>query len=727
MPVVPAGAGGMSGPSTFDKWKMGAMMGGTVGLIIGFIFGATNIIRYGAGSNGVMRSLGQYMAGSAATFGFFMSIGTVIRTDTSSEAMKYFEGAQRRAMLSHSSPVRSHPKEHLNSAPPRSMPRPPTCPYQLRLGYLFAPRKTPRTSHRPPDDTTKPFARRAVRFFSGNAPLRTLHRPTTRPQLPFLYQTLHRRHNARLLTTGVMANIRYQLKLGLYWAVIGWTIIGGCFVFYYVLREDWLDKVHPAPKEWSFMTKHNWRSGKHLELVDGPQSGHMQWTNIGENYRAIAMRLERGDDNGLVHQQDWDSTIPGLDPDIMHQPTPSILSHEGWQTHIGWDITAKSEHWRRGYYETMMGLAQAAEMRADYFTRMSDKMVLPRHCIRSEDNPDPTPIPGKATPDMSECVSTIEPANVHYIRILSTKGFSRKQRLDAGVAYARWLDHGGNASLAEALYRWSLNIAADGIAAEIDSNDDGHPFVDVKTGVLQSNAPFTTPNLLKTTTSLASHLAHHGNISSALAIYLSILRARRAAPDAPPTEQYPHRTPNYGLESVNSWAKFIMDLPTRGIFPDVRRSGDEPFEKRQGDKCDEAELMAYVGEILFAKGGKKKQGLGWTREATELAQRGATDGRLAREAKQTCEECLLTLLENWRSMARSLAVEKSAADRKRVEKGMLSWIWQIGGPDRWVTDGEWVEEEDLIGARLEDLEGQMMKTRLQKSVRFNQNSWATAG
>lgn len=41
-----------------------------MGLIIGFIFGATNIIRYGPGPNGMMRTLGQYMLGSAATFGY---------------------------------------------------------------------------------------------------------------------------------------------------------------------------------------------------------------------------------------------------------------------------------------------------------------------------------------------------------------------------------------------------------------------------------------------------------------------------------------------------------------------------------------------------------------------------------------------------------------------------------------------------------------------------------
>lgn len=57
-----------------------------VGVIIGFIFGmifdlclcpnladnakgSVNIMRYGAGPNGVMRTLGQFMLGSGATFG----------------------------------------------------------------------------------------------------------------------------------------------------------------------------------------------------------------------------------------------------------------------------------------------------------------------------------------------------------------------------------------------------------------------------------------------------------------------------------------------------------------------------------------------------------------------------------------------------------------------------------------------------------------------------------
>ncbi|PHH62861.1 hypothetical protein CDD81_6661 [Ophiocordyceps australis] len=105
-PVAAVNAGGhQHGHSNFDKLKMGALMGGTVGVIIGFIFGTVNIFRYGAGPSGIMRTLGRYMGASGATFGFFMSIGTVVRTDSDPQMLELYKQAQRRPIITMASPV----------------------------------------------------------------------------------------------------------------------------------------------------------------------------------------------------------------------------------------------------------------------------------------------------------------------------------------------------------------------------------------------------------------------------------------------------------------------------------------------------------------------------------------------------------------------------------------------------------------------------------------------
>ena len=56
-------------------------------------------MRHGAGPNGVMRSLGQYMLTMGLTFGGFMSIGTVIRTEGSPLAEASFANVHGRPII----------------------------------------------------------------------------------------------------------------------------------------------------------------------------------------------------------------------------------------------------------------------------------------------------------------------------------------------------------------------------------------------------------------------------------------------------------------------------------------------------------------------------------------------------------------------------------------------------------------------------------------------------
>ncbi|KAI0374551.1 hypothetical protein BV20DRAFT_987936 [Pilatotrama ljubarskyi] len=79
MPAVPQGHAG--GLTVWQKCEMGAAMGAGVGLTMGFLFGTFSILRGGAGPRGVLPTLSQYMLGSAATFSFFLAIGSVIRND----------------------------------------------------------------------------------------------------------------------------------------------------------------------------------------------------------------------------------------------------------------------------------------------------------------------------------------------------------------------------------------------------------------------------------------------------------------------------------------------------------------------------------------------------------------------------------------------------------------------------------------------------------------------
>ncbi|XP_044006474.1 reactive oxygen species modulator 1 [Aphidius gifuensis] len=76
---VPGGQYQQSGPSCFDRMKMGFGIGFCVGLASGVIFGGFTGLRFGLRGKELITNVGKTMISGGGTFGTFMAIGTGIR------------------------------------------------------------------------------------------------------------------------------------------------------------------------------------------------------------------------------------------------------------------------------------------------------------------------------------------------------------------------------------------------------------------------------------------------------------------------------------------------------------------------------------------------------------------------------------------------------------------------------------------------------------------------
>ncbi|KAL9111882.1 MAG: hypothetical protein Q9227_003732 [Pyrenula ochraceoflavens] len=466
------------------------------------------------------------------------------------------------------------------------------------------------------------------------------------------------------------------------------------WIFDLGINQVVLDRFYPTPREWSLWSVWAYHDAKALEKDPTKffENFYIDWGKLGDIYVYLLSRLE-------------DVKIDGAG---LKEPAEgkTFISDIG---RTGYDVSTKSEPWRRRYHDTLMGAAKAAERLDGWVRDRTRDICFPSDAVIGPSNPRPKPVPhGKpSAPKEEDCEPAFASPEVYYIKILTTTGFTNGQRLDAALAYADWLDFKGMTSTAADLYSWSMSIAASGLPS---SPKPTSSIIDFSTGILQPGADScVTANLLRASSALAVHKARTGDLKSALPIFLSVLRARRSL-SADPNALTPPPKRDYHDVWLN-WKSLVVPYP----FPPAPPTGDEPPLRSLPEVCEEAGIMAYIGEILFAS--NSEMGLGWTRDAVEKAEQVLwlmRDNKFALgEEGERCQECVEVGIENWMSMVRAVTKE---AERKRVEqeerrkvgRGWGDWIGWSGDKEQKVEEEakKWRNEQrevELVAQRVKPL------------------------
>ncbi len=337
--------------------------------------------------------------------------------------------------------------------------------------------------------------------------------PLARPQLPFLSSSRTRKQ-FRFLTTETKQWIRAEVWRGSKWTATIWTFIILVSVMVFGLQQEVAERQFPTPHEWSFFSRVNFRSAKIDESLDEDEETRsaVDWASLSCYWTRLLQRLEdpNVDGAGLIEQDEGGILVEGIGK-------------------TGYDITNKSEPWCRGYYQVLMGTAKTAEHLDGWVRDKTRKIAFPAQVVIGPSNPNPKPVtPGaQSAPREEDCEPAFDPPETFYMRILTTKGFTTKQRLDAALAYAEWLDYKGATSTALDMYRWGLDIAL----AATPSPDSVFDREDL---MIKSRSGPVPDNVLQAATAIAIHFAKKSEFENALPTFLSVLRARRLLPDEKP-------------------------------------------------------------------------------------------------------------------------------------------------------------------------------------------------
>ncbi|KAK1976108.1 hypothetical protein LZ30DRAFT_753679 [Colletotrichum cereale] len=537
--------------------------------------------------------------------------------------------------------------------------------------------------------TTRPFT-------SNNTALTS--RGGGRPQLPFLSIPVASPRAAprvRYFTTEKKRWLRHEGRLFLRYNVSIWGGALCVLAIVFLLNQEALEKDHPTPHEWSLLTRMGARGAKHA--ASDTQRHDVDWVEVLVSCREVLKRLE-------------DPALDGAGLRDLLDDEPLSIDGVG---RAGKDASAKGENWRRGYYELLMLLAQASEQLDGWVKDRTRNVVFPPEVVLGPSNPHPRPIPpgAESAPNEEDCDLAYEPAENHYLRILTTRGFTNRQKMDAALRYASFLDYKRLPDAAERMYQWALSLATDDAGAP--------PPVDPRTYALANDKPSSSSppseNVLTVLTSIALHKARTGDVEAALPIFVSVLRARRALPQAPLSGQ--ERPADAAPATL--WQR-LWALARPPVYPPPPDDGSRPAWRHPRELCEEAGLGLYIGEILYAAGTDRDEGLAWTRDAVDLAEEqlravGPSGGDA--EARRKCRECLSTGLQNWSTMVARLAREEQEEKKKKRNNNKKEEEEKAGGKrsvfafwsdaktittaaDAAEDEGRWAAEEKVVKERV---------------------------
>jgi hypothetical protein len=521
------------------------------------------------------------------------------------------------------------------------------------------------------------------RTFAYNTPVRS--RPAARPHLPFLSVPRAGRlsgQRVRYLTTEKKAWLKHEAKQGLKYAVI-FYVAGMCyFAASWAIMQETAEREYPTPHEWGILTRIYFRNVRRLR---DKTEGAPMWEKIMEIAEQVVKRLE-------------DPHIDGKGVrDAPHDCPPGTK-----------DVSAMPESWRRGYFESMMLYAATAQMLEGWKRDKTRDIMFPPEVIIGPSNPRPKPIrPGQASaPREEDCEVVYPSADDIYVRIVATPGFTARQKMEAALAHASWLEFNGLHGPASIMYERAVELSLE------PSNNP--PQFDMASHTLKETISQPSENLLTSLTALATFQARSGNVTSALPMLVSILKARKSLPK--PDTNPLSLSPSSKQPSIT---RSILNIIQPPAYPPPPPDGTSPPVRDSKELCQEAALVLHIGEILYAsRDAGREEGLAWTRDAVDLAEEqlrrlgaGADEG--LKEAKAVCRGCLAAGMENWGRMVARLAREERAKQDKAVESGGRGrWfgLWGHGevkeeDVDRWAAEVKVIEERQRRAAELlEDLE-----------------------